>query len=91
MPNSRVEVTIPQVLEGSHVLDLTEQELGAGAVGIGIEAPEVRKAAFGEFSLADADDDSKAALSGDTDGDGMPDWYEVAMGHDIENADADII
>ncbi|MBO4345633.1 MAG: hypothetical protein J5833_07750, partial [Victivallales bacterium] len=52
--------------------------------------PAVRKAATGEFSLVEADDASKAALSGDTDGDGMPDWYEVAMGHDIATADADI-
>ena len=69
------------------VFDLTESEYGAGVAGLDGGVPDIRKAAFGAFETVNAD--SYAEFSGDSDGDGMPDWYEVAVGHDPTTADGE--
>ena len=75
---------------GGKALDLTETELGAAAAGIYGDAPTVSRYAadwnsIGETALADY-----VNFNGDSDGDGMPNWYEVLVSHNPNEADGEL-
>ncbi|MBR4219855.1 MAG: S8 family serine peptidase, partial [Victivallales bacterium] len=74
------------------VLDLTETELGAAAAGQYEAAPTVGRYAS-ELVNCTAEETDKADYAtfiGDSDGDGMPDWYEVQVSLNPNEADGDI-
>ena len=66
-----------------YVLDLSAADLGARAPGFNGSAPAIgRRGAGGRCSAAETSVTELAFFSGDGDSDGMPEWYEVAAGHD---------
>ena len=77
---------------GTKALDLTEIELGASADGQYEAAPQVGRyaAELGSTAAADTIRDDYANFNGDSDGDGMPDWYEVQVSLDPTKADGDV-
>ena len=77
---------------GSKVLDLTETELGATADGQYEAAPTVGRYAAKRVNCTAVNTASEdyANFIGDSDGDGMPDWYEVQVSLNPTKADGDL-
>ncbi|HOG49615.1 MAG TPA: S8 family serine peptidase, partial [Lentisphaeria bacterium] len=67
-----------------YVLDLSAADLGARAPGFNGSAPAIGRRAVPADDAAAADTvvTELGFFSGDGDSDGMPEWYEVAAGHD---------
>ena len=75
---------------GGKALDLTETELGAAAAGIYGAAPTVGRYAADWNDTDETDLADYVNFNGDSDGDGMPNWYEVLVSHNPNEADGEL-